>query len=95
VRARFTDCILCSPSTPPTIFCVSFLATRYTKEHEAIVFDSETGVGVVSITEHAQESLGDVVFVELPVVGTKVAKGGEYACFWMDELWSCEGLMRT
>lgn len=32
----------------------------------------------MSITHHAQESLGDVVFVELPAVGTKVSKGGRY-----------------
>jgi len=38
-------------------------------------FDDVTGVGVVSITDHAQSVLGDVVFVELPKVGTQVAKG--------------------
>ena len=54
------------------------LATKYTKDHEAIAFDDDTGVGVVSITGHAQESLGDVVFVELPAEGTKVAKGGKF-----------------
>lgn len=32
----------------------------------------------MSITDHAQESLGDVVFVELPAVGSKVLKGGRY-----------------
>jgi hypothetical protein len=32
----------------------------------------------MSITDYAQKSLGDVVFVELPSVGTEVAKGGEY-----------------
>jgi glycine cleavage system H protein len=31
----------------------------------------------MSITDYAQKSLGDVVFVELPSVGTQVAKGGE------------------
>lgn len=55
----------------------TIVTTRYTKEHEALAFDHDTGEGVVSITEHAQESLGDVVFVELPVVGTKVAKGDQ------------------
>ncbi|KAL4064898.1 glycine cleavage H-protein-domain-containing protein [Scleroderma yunnanense] len=55
----------------------TIVTTRYTKEHEAITFDDVTGVGIVSITEHAQESLGDVVFVELPVKGTKVAKGDQ------------------
>ncbi len=32
----------------------------------------------MSITDYAQKSLGDVVFVELPVIGTEVAKGGEH-----------------
>jgi Glycine cleavage H-protein len=46
------------------------------------VFDDATGVGVVSITDHAQESLGDVVFVELPTIGSKVGKGGECTVFF-------------
>lgn len=40
-------------------------------------FDDATGVGIVAITDHAQSVLGDVVFVELPAVGTIVAQGGE------------------
>ena len=44
---------------------------RYTKEHEWIKADG--GTGVVGITHHAQEKLGDIVFVELPVVGRKLA----------------------
>lgn len=47
-------------------------------DHELVKFDDETGVGIVSITEHAQEVLGDVVFVELPAVGTTFAQGGEF-----------------
>ena len=39
-------------------------------------FDDETNVGVVSITDYAQNSLGDVVFVELPAVGTEIKQGG-------------------
>ena len=35
-------------------------------------------MGTVTITDYAQQSLGDVVFVELPSVGTKVAAGGWY-----------------
>lgn len=46
---------------------------RYTKEHEWARKDDE-GV-TFGITEHAQEQLGDVVFVELPEVGEEVAKG--------------------
>lgn len=52
-------------------------AKKYTEDHETVVFDDSTGVGVVSITDYAQKSLGDVVFVELPALETKVAKGGQ------------------
>lgn len=46
------------------------MSKRYTKDHEWIsVVD---GVGTVGITDHAQHALGDVVFVEVPVVGRKV-----------------------
>jgi len=41
---------------------------RYTKEHEWITAD-----GTIGITDHAQDSLGDIVFVELPKVGTEIA----------------------
>jgi glycine cleavage system H protein len=50
---------------------------RYTKEHEWIRIDGDTAT--VGITDHAQEQLGDVVFVELPAVGKKLAKGGDAA----------------
>jgi glycine cleavage system H protein len=50
---------------------------RYTKEHEWIRVDGETAT--VGITNHAQEQLGDVVFVELPPVGKKLVKGGDAA----------------
>ena len=42
-----------------------------------IAFDDERGVGTVSITDYAQKSLGDVVFVELPEAGTTIEQGGE------------------
>ena len=42
-----------------------------------IKFDDESGIGTVSITEYAQKSLGDVVFVELPEVGATIEQGGE------------------
>lgn len=46
---------------------------RFTKDHEWIrVAD---GIGTVGITRHAQDQLGDVVFVELPEVGRKAARG--------------------
>ena len=53
------------------------MAARYTKEHEWITVDGD--VATIGITDHAQEQLGDVVFVELPAVGKKVSKGGEAA----------------
>lgn len=52
-------------------------AKKYTEDHEAVVFDDSTGVCVVSITDYAQKSLGDVVFVELPALKTEVTKGGQ------------------
>ncbi|PPQ88633.1 hypothetical protein CVT25_010209 [Psilocybe cyanescens] len=50
---------------------------KYTAEHEVVNFDDATGVGVVSITDHAQSVLGDVVFVELPQVGTSFTQGDQ------------------
>src|SRR5215471_18212315 len=46
---------------------------KYTKEHEWIQINGNSGT--VGITNHAQESLGDIVFVELPKVGTQVQAG--------------------
>jgi len=46
---------------------------RYTREHEWIEVDGDTGT--VGITDHAQETLGDIVFVEAPAVGASVEKG--------------------
>jgi len=46
---------------------------KYTKQHEWIQANGSTGT--VGITEHAQESLGDIVFVELPKVGAELAAG--------------------
>ena len=46
---------------------------RYTKEHEWLKVEGNTGT--IGITDHAQESLGDIVFVELPKVGTELTAG--------------------
>ncbi|MGC8550371.1 MAG: glycine cleavage system protein GcvH [Acidobacteriaceae bacterium] len=46
---------------------------RYTREHEWIQVDGSHGT--VGITDYAQESLGDIVFVESPKVGDKLEKG--------------------
>jgi glycine cleavage system H protein len=50
---------------------------KYTASHEWIRSESD-GTLTIGITDHAQEALGDLVFIELPVVGRKV-KAGE-AC---------------
>ncbi|MBZ0269087.1 glycine cleavage system protein GcvH [bacterium] len=44
---------------------------RYTKEHEWVLLDD--GVAIVGITDFAQGELGDIVYVELPEVGTSLA----------------------
>lgn len=46
---------------------------RYTKEHEWI--DVDGSQGTVGITDYAQNSLGDIVFVELPKVGDTIEAG--------------------
>jgi glycine cleavage system H protein len=46
---------------------------RYTKEHEWIKVSGDTGT--IGITDYAQHELGDVVFVELPEVGSKIKTG--------------------
>ncbi len=47
---------------------------RYTKEHEWVRVDGNTGT--IGITDHAQQELGDIVFVDLPKTGTRVEQGG-------------------
>jgi glycine cleavage system H protein len=46
---------------------------KYTKEHEWIQLDG--AVGAIGITDYAQNSLGDIVFVELPKVGDVLEAG--------------------
>ncbi len=46
---------------------------KYTKEHEWVHVEGE--MGTVGITDHAQNELGDIVFVDLPKPGSKVSKG--------------------
>jgi len=47
----------------------------YTDEHEWLAVEGD--VATVGITNHAQEQLGDIVFVELPDVGTELEKGDD------------------
>ena len=53
------------------------MTVRYTKDHEWISVEGE--IGVVGITDYAQKQLGDIVFVELPALGAKIAKGAQAA----------------
>ncbi len=50
---------------------------KYSKDHEWIVMDGETGT--VGISDYAQQQLGDVVYVELPAVGKKFDRDDEMA----------------
>jgi glycine cleavage system H protein len=49
---------------------------KYTREHEWIEIDGN--IGTVGITDYAQNSLGDIVFVDAPKVGAKVEKGAVF-----------------
>lgn len=46
---------------------------RYTKEHEWILVEGENGT--IGITDHAQEELGDIVYVDLPKTGSRLEQG--------------------
>lgn len=48
--------------------------TRYTSDHEWVRLEDD-GTLTIGITDHAQEALGDIVFVELPEADRKVAEG--------------------
>lgn len=52
---------------------------KFTKTHEWYRPEPEGGKGTVGITQHAQEEISDVVFVELPKVGRAVKSGEEVA----------------
>ena len=50
---------------------------KYTKDHEWVSIEND--IATVGISNHAQESLGDIVFIELPVIG-KTVKAKEEIC---------------
>ena len=50
---------------------------RFTETHEWVKVNEANGIARVGITDHAQEEITDVVFVDLPEAGSTVAKGGE------------------
>jgi glycine cleavage system H protein len=49
---------------------------RYTKDHEWIRVEGD--VGAIGITDHAQEELGDIVFVELPKIGAALEQSASF-----------------
>lgn len=49
---------------------------KYTKDHEWLQI--EGGIAKIGITAHAQESLGDITFIELPAVGSHYAQGDTF-----------------
>ena len=51
---------------------------KYANSHEWARLESD-GTVVVGITDHAQDALGDIVFIELPEIGAEVAAGAEVA----------------
>ncbi len=53
------------------------MAKKYTEDHEWIELEGE--IGTVGISDYAQEQLGDIVFVELPEIGTEVNQGDQLA----------------
>ena len=53
------------------------MSVKYSNEHEWIRVEGD--VGTVGISQYSQEQLGDVVFVEVPQAGRKVAKGESVA----------------
>ena len=61
------------PAPLPPLSRRPAMATCYTKDHEWVRIEGD--IATVGISEHAQEQLGDVVFVELPQVGTSCRQG--------------------
>jgi glycine cleavage system H protein len=64
----------------PVLYCEGIMNypdnLKYTAEHEWIRIEGQ--YGWIGITDYAQSELGDVVFVEIPAVGTKVEKGKSF-----------------
>jgi len=50
---------------------------KYTKEHEWVRIEGD--IATFGISDHAQEALGDIVFVELPEIGRELAPGDAFA----------------
>ena len=49
---------------------------KFTKDHEWILLEDD-GIGVIGITDYAQDQLGELVYVELPEIDTELSGGGD------------------
>jgi glycine cleavage system H protein len=65
---------ICLKTHHPSIYQDLQMTTLYTKDHEWINAE-DTTAAIVGITHHAQDALGDVVFVDLPSVGSQLKQG--------------------
>ncbi|MEE9270299.1 MAG: glycine cleavage system protein GcvH [Candidatus Krumholzibacteria bacterium] len=54
---------------------MNFERVRFTKEHEWVRFEEDSDVVTIGITDFASSELGDIVFVELPAVGSEIKAG--------------------
>ncbi len=54
-------------------------AMRFSKEHEWVTIGSDGVTATIGITDHAQNALGDIVFVDLPAIGDKFKAGDVFA----------------
>ena len=50
---------------------------KYSKTHEWVRLESDNATATTGITDHAQDTLGDITFVELPKVGAQLKQGAE------------------
>jgi len=50
-------------------------ATWYSSQHEWVTLDTTAKTAIIGVTKHAEQALGDVVYVDLPVVGDKFGAG--------------------
>jgi glycine cleavage system H protein len=53
------------------------MTVKFSKDHEWVTV--ENGIATIGITNHAQEQLGDVVFIELPAIGKKIQQNEQAA----------------
>ena len=74
-RSAFAAKTALKPKIVAPLFSRTF-ATQFTPSHEYVKIDGE--IGTVGITTHAADALGDIVYVELPEIGTEVEMGESF-----------------